>query len=61
MSGFLSLIKTFCVRYKTQEESMELGAFSVSLAVRNIEASKLFDEKLHCLIQTLTAKENMNA
>jgi hypothetical protein len=40
---------------------MELGAFSVSLAVKDIEASKLFYEKLRCLIQTLPAKENMNA
>jgi lactoylglutathione lyase len=30
----------------TQEAMMELGAFSVSLAVRDIEASKLFYEKL---------------
>jgi lactoylglutathione lyase len=30
----------------TEEETMELGAFSVSLAVKNIEASKLFYEKL---------------
>jgi hypothetical protein len=53
--------KTFCVSYKTQEANMELGAFSVSLAVKDIEASKLFYEKLRCLIQTSTAKKNMNA
>jgi predicted lactoylglutathione lyase len=31
---------------ETQEEIMELGNFSVSLAVKDIEASKLFYEKL---------------
>jgi len=30
----------------TQEEIMDLGAFSVSLAVKDIDASKLFYEKL---------------
>src|ERR1700681_3882143 len=37
---------TLCVRNKTLEEIMELGAFSVSLAVKDIEASKHFYEKL---------------
>jgi hypothetical protein len=31
---------------RTQEEIMELGAFSVSLTVKDIETSKLFYEKL---------------
>jgi lactoylglutathione lyase len=34
------------VRNITQEEIMELGNFSISLAVKDIEASKLFYEKL---------------
>src|ERR1700681_1687101 len=37
---------TLCVRNKTPEAIMELGAFSVSLVVKDIEASKLFYEKL---------------
>jgi catechol 2,3-dioxygenase-like lactoylglutathione lyase family enzyme len=36
----------FCVRNTTWEAIMELGAFSVSLAVKDIEASRLFYEKL---------------
>jgi lactoylglutathione lyase len=31
---------------KNQEQIMELGAFSISLAVKNIQASKTFYEKL---------------
>src|ERR1700686_1247690 len=37
---------TLCVRNRTLEAIMELGAFSVSLVVKDIEASKLFYEKL---------------
>jgi predicted lactoylglutathione lyase len=43
----LSLPRWILIRQnKTQEEIMELGNFSVSLAVKDIEASKLFYEKL---------------
>jgi predicted enzyme related to lactoylglutathione lyase len=38
--------RSACIRNKTQEEMMELGNFSVSLAVKDIEGSKVFYEKL---------------
>jgi predicted enzyme related to lactoylglutathione lyase len=43
----LSLPRWILIRQnKTQEEIMELGNFSVSLAVKDLETSKLFYEKL---------------
>jgi lactoylglutathione lyase len=40
----VSIPKSTNIKY--QEESMELGAFSVSLAVKDLEVSKAFYEKL---------------
>ena len=40
--GLLSALNS----YQTQEEDMQLGNFSISLAVKDIEASKKFYEKL---------------
>jgi catechol 2,3-dioxygenase-like lactoylglutathione lyase family enzyme len=40
----VSIPKSTNIKY--QEESMELGAFSVSLAVKDLEVSKTFYEKL---------------
>ena len=42
----MQLLHPVYVKNTTWEAIMELGAFSVSLAVKDIEASKLFYEKL---------------
>ncbi len=43
----LNIGKTFCLILRTKEENnMDLGAFSISLSVKDINASKAFYEKL---------------